>query len=182
MTTNRPPPALHPLPSVIPMRTWGSSSDPSLPHKDSSGRLGGSEPGGPPTAAQETFSNRKLAENGQLKSDGSHRGILPNSAVHSLTAAPSYDRERTVGKVSSAIDAKAQLLAILYETDHRPNAAPCVARKDGAAGLGGSDICHFCSKRVYVMERLSAEGFFFHRECFRCDICSCTLRPGGARL
>ncbi|XP_056909237.1 F-actin-monooxygenase mical2b isoform X8 [Takifugu flavidus] len=55
----------------------------------------------------------------------------------------------------------------------------CVARKDGAAGLGGSDICHFCSKRVYVMERLSAEGFFFHRECFRCNVCSCTLRLGG---
>uniref|UniRef100_A0A8C5EQM9 F-actin monooxygenase n=1 Tax=Gouania willdenowi TaxID=441366 RepID=A0A8C5EQM9_GOUWI len=46
-------------------------------------------------------------------------------------------------------------------------------------GLGGSDICHFCSKRVYVMERLSAEGYFFHRECFRCNICNCTLRIGG---
>lgn len=45
----------------------GSSSGPPLPHKDSSGRLGGSGPGGPPTAAQETFSNRKLAENRQLK-------------------------------------------------------------------------------------------------------------------
>uniref|UniRef100_A0A3B5AIJ5 LIM zinc-binding domain-containing protein n=1 Tax=Stegastes partitus TaxID=144197 RepID=A0A3B5AIJ5_9TELE len=40
-------------------------------------------------------------------------------------------------------------------------------------------ICHFCTKRVYVMERLSAEGFFFHRECFRCDVCNCTLRLGG---
>lgn len=29
------------------------------------------------------------------------------------------------------------------------------------------------------MERLSAEGFFFHRECFRCVVCSCTLRLGG---
>lgn len=45
----------------------GSSSSPPLPHKDSSGRLGGSGLGGPPTAAQETFSNRKLAENRQLK-------------------------------------------------------------------------------------------------------------------
>uniref|UniRef100_A0A673YYQ1 F-actin monooxygenase n=1 Tax=Salmo trutta TaxID=8032 RepID=A0A673YYQ1_SALTR len=45
--------------------------------------------------------------------------------------------------------------------------------------LGGSDTCHFCSKRVYVMERLSAEGHFFHRECFRCDVCSSTLRLGG---
>lgn len=40
-------------------------------------------------------------------------------------------------------------------------------------------MCHFCSKRVYVMERLSAEGHFFHRECFRCDVCSSTLRLGG---
>ncbi|TFJ95543.1 activator of basal transcription 1 [Platysternon megacephalum] len=26
------------------------------------------------------------------------------------------------------------------------------------------------------MERLSAEGHFFHRECFKCDVCSTTLR------
>ncbi|KAJ3596060.1 hypothetical protein NHX12_002469 [Muraenolepis orangiensis] len=51
-------------------------------------------------------------------------------------------------------------------------------RKDGPPGLGGSDTCHFCLKRVYIMERLSAEGYFFHRECFRCDVCRCTLRPG----
>lgn len=30
-----------------------------------------------------------------------------------------------------------------------------------------SDYCHFCSKRVYLMERMSANGFFFHRSCFR---------------
>lgn len=28
------------------------------------------------------------------------------------------------------------------------------------------------------MERLSAEGHFFHRECFKCDVCSTTLRLG----
>ncbi|XP_077424095.1 F-actin-monooxygenase mical2b-like isoform X6 [Vanacampus margaritifer] len=55
----------------------------------------------------------------------------------------------------------------------------CVGRKKFHCGLGGSDICHFCSKRVYVMERLSAEGYFFHRECFRCDVCKCTLRLGS---
>lgn len=26
------------------------------------------------------------------------------------------------------------------------------------------------------MERLSAEGHFFHRECFRCDVCATSLR------
>ncbi|XP_036814052.1 protein-methionine sulfoxide oxidase mical2b isoform X4 [Oncorhynchus mykiss] len=55
----------------------------------------------------------------------------------------------------------------------------CVGRKEFPQNLGGSDMCHFCSKRVYVMERLSAEGYFFHRECFRCDVCSSTLRLGG---
>ncbi|XP_061466411.1 F-actin-monooxygenase MICAL2 isoform X4 [Rhineura floridana] len=42
--------------------------------------------------------------------------------------------------------------------------------------IGGSDICCFCKKRVYVIERLSAEGHFFHRECFKCAICATTLR------
>ncbi|XP_027434005.1 F-actin-monooxygenase MICAL2 isoform X7 [Zalophus californianus] len=49
-------------------------------------------------------------------------------------------------------------------------------RKVFPLSLGGSDTCHFCKKRVYVMERLSAEGHFFHRECFRCSICATTLR------
>lgn len=59
------------------------------------------------------------------------------------------------------------------------SSSQCVVRKDFAPGLGGSDICHFCTKRVYVMERLSAEGYFFHRECFRCHVCNSTLRLGG---
>lgn len=45
--------------------------------------------------------------------------------------------------------------------------------------LGGSELCHACNRRVYVVERLSAEGLFFHRECFRCDTCSTPLRQGG---
>ncbi|XP_010562086.1 PREDICTED: protein-methionine sulfoxide oxidase MICAL2 isoform X2 [Haliaeetus leucocephalus] len=51
-------------------------------------------------------------------------------------------------------------------------------RKEFPQSIGGSDICYFCKKRVYVMERLSAEGHFFHRECFKCEICSTTLRLG----
>uniref|UniRef100_A0A3P9PZJ9 LIM zinc-binding domain-containing protein n=1 Tax=Poecilia reticulata TaxID=8081 RepID=A0A3P9PZJ9_POERE len=38
------------------------------------------------------------------------------------------------------------------------------------------DVCFFCKQKVYVMERLSAEGLFFHRSCFRCDSCSAPLR------
>ncbi|XP_037834024.1 protein-methionine sulfoxide oxidase mical3a isoform X16 [Kryptolebias marmoratus] len=49
-------------------------------------------------------------------------------------------------------------------------------RKEFPANIGGSDVCFFCRRRVYVMERLSAEGKFFHRSCFKCDYCGTTLR------
>ena len=45
-----------------------------------------------------------------------------------------------------------------------------------SGGRGGSETCHFCGKRVYVVERMSAEGRFFHRSCFRCDYCGILLR------
>ncbi|XP_061865770.1 F-actin-monooxygenase MICAL3 isoform X2 [Colius striatus] len=49
-------------------------------------------------------------------------------------------------------------------------------KKEFPQNLGGSDVCYFCRKRVYVMERLSAEGKFFHRTCFKCEYCATTLR------
>ncbi|XP_078000578.1 uncharacterized protein LOC144453173 [Glandiceps talaboti] len=51
--------------------------------------------------------------------------------------------------------------------------------KQYSGAIGGSDMCFFCGKRVYVMERLSAEGLFFHRGCFKCNHCQTTLRIGN---
>ncbi|RVE74524.1 hypothetical protein OJAV_G00022840 [Oryzias javanicus] len=41
-----------------------------------------------------------------------------------------------------------------------------------------AEKCHSCKKRVYMIERVSAEGLCFHRECFRCSICSSALPQG----
>ncbi|XP_067605970.1 F-actin-monooxygenase MICAL2 isoform X6 [Pseudorca crassidens] len=94
---------------------------------------------------------------------------------------PTLKRQLTVGKVSSGIGAAAEVLVNLYMNDHRPKTqaiSPDLesVRKAFPLNLGGSDTCYFCKKRVYVMERLSAEGHFFHRECFRCSVCATTLR------
>lgn len=43
----------------------------------------------------------------------------------------------------------------------------------------GSEHCYFCNRWVYLMERMSAEGLFFHRECFKCELCLNTLRLGA---
>ncbi|KFP31141.1 Protein-methionine sulfoxide oxidase MICAL2, partial [Colius striatus] len=105
----------------------------------------------------------------------------PSSVSSASPAVPS--RQMTVGKVSSAIGAVAEVLVNLYVNDHRPKPQlPPLElgslRKEFPQSVGGSDICYFCKKRVYVMERLSAEGHFFHRECFKCEMCSTTLRLG----
>ncbi|KAI5701118.1 hypothetical protein M8J75_006235 [Diaphorina citri] len=49
----------------------------------------------------------------------------------------------------------------------------------GTASQSGSELCHFCNKRVYLMERMNAEGRYFHRGCFRCEYCSINLRLGN---
>ncbi|XP_054251944.1 F-actin-monooxygenase MICAL1 [Indicator indicator] len=41
-----------------------------------------------------------------------------------------------------------------------------------------SDACCFCGLHVYILERASAEGHFFHRGCFQCQCCRATLRVG----
>lgn len=45
--------------------------------------------------------------------------------------------------------------------------------------MTNSEECYFCGQRVYVLERISAEGKFFHRSCFTCHQCGITLRLGG---
>lgn len=47
------------------------------------------------------------------------------------------------------------------------------------SNLAESEKCYFCNRKVFVMERQSAEGLFFHRKCFRCFICKCQLLLGN---
>nr|XP_046251717.1 F-actin-monooxygenase mical1 [Scatophagus argus]XP_046251718.1 F-actin-monooxygenase mical1 [Scatophagus argus] len=65
-----------------------------------------------------------------------------------------------------------------------PGSTPALApAPEPEAGTGvpmaNSEECYFCGQRVYVLERISAEGKFFHRSCFTCHECGITLRLGG---
>ncbi|XP_026520622.1 F-actin-monooxygenase MICAL2 [Notechis scutatus] len=110
----------------------------------------------------------------------SHDSAASSSSINSASSAI-LSEKMTVGKVSHGIDAVAQILVNLYRNDHKPNPLPASLqlgslKREFPQTIGGSEICYFCKKRVYVMERLSAEGHFFHRECFKCVICATTLR------
>uniref|UniRef100_A0A8C7KVY0 F-actin monooxygenase n=1 Tax=Oncorhynchus kisutch TaxID=8019 RepID=A0A8C7KVY0_ONCKI len=104
----------------------------------------------------------------------------PIIRFESYEAGPLKSTEQCNGSAAPSVMIK----KTIDQSEHCPAepsmpAKQCIVRKEFPQNLGGSDTCHFCSKRVYVMERLSAEGHFFHRECFRCDVCSSTLRLGG---
>nr|XP_035943816.1 F-actin-monooxygenase MICAL2 isoform X16 [Halichoerus grypus] len=95
----------------------------------------------------------------------------------SLRCSPEGGSGREGGGQNKVKSMASQLLAKFEESSRNPSLLRQESmRKVFPLSLGGSDTCHFCKKRVYVMERLSAEGHFFHRECFRCSVCATTLR------
>ncbi|XP_044921749.1 F-actin-monooxygenase MICAL2 isoform X5 [Mustela putorius furo] len=94
-----------------------------------------------------------------------------------LRSSPEGSSGREVGSQNKVKSMASQLLAKFEENSRNPSLLRQESmRKVFPLNLGGSDTCYFCKKRVYVMERLSAEGHFFHRECFRCSVCASTLR------
>ncbi|XP_048644306.1 F-actin-monooxygenase MICAL2 isoform X3 [Marmota marmota marmota] len=134
---------------------------------------------------EDSSQNKLLSKGLSHTHPPSSPSCLPSPDPTAASSPPTVDstspaRKLTVGKVSSGIGAAAEVLVNLYLNDHRRKTqatSPDLesVRKVFPLNLGGSDTCYFCKKRVYVMERLSAEGHFFHRECFRCSVCATTL-------
>ncbi|XP_051800738.1 F-actin-monooxygenase MICAL2 isoform X1 [Acanthochromis polyacanthus] len=77
---------------------------------------------------------------------------------------------------AKSIKEKAVHLSGLFETDGSALLKGSSVRR---VFLQSGDKCHRCEKRVYMVERVCAEGLYFHRECFRCSTCSSALRQGA---
>ncbi|XP_065799883.1 F-actin-monooxygenase MICAL2 isoform X5 [Muntiacus reevesi] len=100
-----------------------------------------------------------------------------SSAFSSQSLGSNQEGIKEGGNQNKVKSMASQLLAKFEENSRNPSILRQESiRKTFPLNVGGSDTCYFCKKRVYVMERLSAEGHFFHRECFRCSICATTLR------
>ncbi|XP_053283548.1 F-actin-monooxygenase mical2b isoform X2 [Pleuronectes platessa] len=77
---------------------------------------------------------------------------------------------------TKSIKDKAMHLRGLFSGDGSAELKSCSVRRSFPQS---GDKCHSCERRVYMVERVSAEGLFFHRECFRCSTCSSALRQGA---
>ena len=60
--------------------------------------------------------------------------------------------------------------------NHGPVLPDPVVRRRQKTEAGAAEACHFCNERVYLVERMSAEGRFFHHGCFRCEYCGTVLK------
>ncbi|XP_076159885.1 protein-methionine sulfoxide oxidase mical3b [Alosa pseudoharengus] len=82
----------------------------------------------------------------------------------------------SAGGNHNRVRSMATLLLAKFE-ENAPSPSPLTsARRQPPGGVCASDVCFFCGRRVYALERLSAEAKFFHRSCFQCNLCSTTLR------
>eukprot|EP00005_Dracoamoeba_jomungandri_P001719 CAMPEP_0174253362 /NCGR_PEP_ID=MMETSP0439-20130205/2738_1 /TAXON_ID=0 /ORGANISM="Stereomyxa ramosa, Strain Chinc5" /LENGTH=370 /DNA_ID=CAMNT_0015334349 /DNA_START=24 /DNA_END=1136 /DNA_ORIENTATION=- len=58
---------------------------------------------------------------------------------------------------------------------------PAVIRGQGKSRsfVVQADKCKVCNQRVYLNEKLSADGAIFHKACFRCNECNSVLKLGN---
>uniref|UniRef100_A0A4W5LM42 LIM zinc-binding domain-containing protein n=1 Tax=Hucho hucho TaxID=62062 RepID=A0A4W5LM42_9TELE len=114
----------------------------------------------------------------QLLAKFEENAPCPSSKPDAALRRQKYVQMYTGGVSSLAEQISSQLQSQeSLSPQHTPDRKETAAVRSVLPGPGGSsDVCFFCSKRVYVMERLSVEGLFFHRSCFQCDHCSSTIR------
>ncbi|XP_042577729.1 protein-methionine sulfoxide oxidase mical3b-like isoform X5 [Cyprinus carpio] len=118
---------------------------------------------------------RRTSQTGQSEEDD-----VPHDSKENKTSGVTRGSEPKVAEGHSRVRSMTTLLLAKFE-ENSPLASASATRRQGSqkefpVNMGSSDVCYFCGRRVYVMERLSAEGKFFHRSCFQCDHCSTTLR------
>ncbi|XP_028999526.1 F-actin-monooxygenase MICAL2 isoform X6 [Betta splendens] len=126
------------------------------------------------------------------------RKRIPKDETRSDDADPIYKRRRRFCCLEEATNLSSNGSLVQERTDPKENkvrsmatrllakfeSTPSYIRKTQVGSVRRAfpspvDKCHSCGRRVYVVERISAEGLFFHRECFRCSTCSSALQQGA---
>eukprot|EP00117_Sycon_ciliatum_P020834 scpid10214/ scgid4894/ Protein-methionine sulfoxide oxidase MICAL3; Molecule interacting with CasL protein 3 len=100
-----------------------------------------------------------------------------------LAAGVVSSKDRNATKTTSALEKPGKRKApSAPQTTNTGSAAavkPTISAPAYKRSVSKSDTCHFCSARLYVVERVSAEGCYFHRRCWRCEQCNTQLVQGS---
>ncbi|XP_054627227.1 F-actin-monooxygenase MICAL2 isoform X7 [Dunckerocampus dactyliophorus] len=147
----------------------------------------------------EDYPSKEVRSNNNVLNLALPRKRVPKDETKSDGTDPIYKRRRTFctyldeatsvpTKSSSALDGrepkenKVRSMATQLQAKF-DSTTSYTQRKQGSsvrrAFPQSSEKCHSCDRRVYLVERICAEGLYFHRECFRCTTCSTALRQGS---
>ncbi|XDV24671.1 hypothetical protein PO909_028784 [Leuciscus waleckii] len=149
----------------------GQSEEEDVPHDTKENMTSAATPGSEPKVAEghskvRSMATLLLAKFEENSTPASATGLRRQSYIQMYTGGVSSLAQQIANQIQSQQDQAPKLL----------HSRELGSQKEFPVNMGGSDVCYFCGRRVYVMERLSAEGKFFHRSCFQCDHCSSTLR------
>ncbi|KAF5729977.1 LIM domain-containing protein WLIM2b-like isoform X1 [Tripterygium wilfordii] len=61
----------------------------------------------------------------------------------------------------------------------RPNGLARAPSRLSSMFSGTQDKCAFCKKTAYPLEKVTVEGEFYHKSCFRCSHGGCFLNPSS---
>ena len=185
---------------IVPIPQWRSSSPPEEEEEDPFGATpkqdketspakmdgkGKSSRKGSKSSNKGKDAPKKEEEEPKPRADGTKKDPTPLSS--SQPSKPATQPPQT----SSLKDAPTTQTAIPPATKGKKTDAPPHPQTDSASSrplslIAGtaecSDYCYFCYKRVYLMERMSANGLYFHRNCFKCTHCKMQLGVGGYAL
>ncbi|XP_033740266.1 protein-methionine sulfoxide oxidase mical3b-like isoform X3 [Pecten maximus] len=135
-----------------------------------------------------SFSKRRLKEKEVKATNGDihltkYNKLPMDEIANKLTVQPKNEnvKQKEESLAAVKVSAMAEILVSKFkgQQDEPVKTSPATKRKQPGvllAATKASEFCYFCKKRVYLMERMSAEGIFFHRECLKCSFCSAGLR------
>ncbi|KAM6943095.1 F-actin-monooxygenase MICAL2 isoform 5-T5 [Xenentodon cancila] len=146
----------------------------------------------------EDYPSKEMRRNNNVVNLAPHRKRVPKDEKKSDGTDSTYKRRRrfcsleeatTVGSNDSCgrnnrdpKENKVRSMATQLQAKFENKNSYTVRKTQGAsvrrAFSQSGDKCHSCGKRVYMMERVCAEGLYFHRECYRCSTCSSALPQG----
>jgi hypothetical protein len=135
---------------------------------------------------QQEFESKRGTDSPQTTtSPAASSNDTPASPMNTDTEADTENAEKPAA-ASAAPTTSASPAAVDKPTESSPVAVKAVFEKSAGTGgnsespkVGTNTKCEVCTKTVYPMEEVKADGKIFHKSCFRCSNCDGVLKLGS---
>ncbi|XP_045823235.1 LIM domain-containing protein WLIM2b-like [Trifolium pratense] len=122
-----------------------------------------------------------------ISADGSvyHKNCFRCSQCNGLLAMSTYSSQEGVLYCKTHAEQLAKesgnfaMKRSLSAGSGKPSELPRAPSKLSAFFSGTQEKCSACKKTVYPLEKLTVEGEFYHKSCFRCTHGGCFLSPSS---